>query len=36
MKTIINPTKEEWGKKLKRPVQKTKDIEKIVKPLCEK
>jgi histidinol dehydrogenase len=36
MKTIINPTKEEWGKKLKRPVQKTKDIDKIVKPIMRK
>jgi histidinol dehydrogenase len=36
MKTIINPNKEEWGKKLKRPVQKTKDIEKIVKPIMRK
>lgn len=36
MKTLINPTKEEWGKKLKRPVQKTKDIEKIVKPIMRK
>ena len=36
MKTLLNPTSEEWGKKLKRPVQKTKDIEKIVKPIMRK
>jgi histidinol dehydrogenase len=36
MKTISNPTQQEWGKKLKRPVQKTKDIEKIVKPIMRK
>ncbi|EOZ98372.1 Histidinol dehydrogenase [Indibacter alkaliphilus LW1] len=36
MKTIINPTKSEWRKELKRPVQKTKDIEKIVKPIMRK
>lgn len=36
MKTIFNPSKSEWSKKLKRPVQKTKDIEKIVKPIMRK
>lgn len=36
MKTIFNPSKSEWNKKLKRPVQKTKDIEKIVKPIMRK
>lgn len=36
MKTIFNPSKSEWTKKLKRPVQKTKDIEKIVKPIMRK
>lgn len=36
MKTILNPTKSEWKKALKRPVQKTKDIEKIVKPIMRK
>lgn len=36
MKTLINPIQEEWDKKLKRPVQKTKDIEKIVKPIMRK
>lgn len=36
MKIIYNPTKTEWTKELKRPVQKTKDIEKIVKPIMQK
>ncbi len=36
MKIIYNPTKAEWTKELKRPVQKTKDIEKIVKPIMQK
>lgn len=36
MKTIFNPSKSEWNKKLKRPVQKSKDIEKIVKPIMRK
>jgi histidinol dehydrogenase len=36
MKRIYNPTKSEWKKALKRPVQKTKDIEKIVKPIMRK
>lgn len=36
MKTIYNPTKSEWTKELKRPVQKTKEIEKIVKPIMQK
>ena len=36
MKTIYNPTKSEWAKELKRPVQKTKEIEKIVKPIMQK
>ncbi|PSL07826.1 histidinol dehydrogenase [Cecembia rubra] len=36
MKTILNPGKAEWIKSLKRPVQKTKDIEKIVKPILRK
>jgi histidinol dehydrogenase len=36
MKTIYNPTKSEWTKALKRPVQKTKEIEKIVKPIMQK
>ncbi|WP_373520660.1 histidinol dehydrogenase [Aquiflexum sp.] len=36
MKTIYNPTKSEWAKELKRPVQKSKEIEKIVKPIMQK
>ncbi|RZS97971.1 histidinol dehydrogenase [Cecembia calidifontis] len=36
MKTILNPSRSEWTKSLKRPVQKTKDIEKIVKPILRK
>ncbi len=36
MRTIINPSKSEWKKELARPVQKTKDIEKIVKPIMRK
>lgn len=36
MKIIYNPTKAEWTQELKRPVQKTKDIEKIVKPIMQK
>lgn len=36
MKTILNPSKSEWTKALKRPVQKTKEIEKIVKPIMRK
>jgi histidinol dehydrogenase len=36
MKTVLNPSKGEWAKILKRPVQKTKKIEKIVKPIMRK
>ncbi|MEX2594532.1 MAG: histidinol dehydrogenase [Anditalea sp.] len=36
MKVIINPSKKEWKNELARPVQKTKDIEKIVKPIMRK
>ncbi|MFN3800387.1 histidinol dehydrogenase [Belliella pelovolcani] len=36
MKTLINPIKSEWKTELARPVQKTKDIEKIVKPIMRK
>ena len=36
MKTIINPSRSEWEKALKRPVQKTKEIGKIVKPIMRK
>lgn len=36
MKTIYNPTKSEWTKALQRPIQKTKAIDKIVKPIMRK
>lgn len=36
MKVIINPSKKEWKKELARPVQKMKEIEKIVKPIMRK
>ncbi|WP_373494119.1 histidinol dehydrogenase [Aquiflexum sp.] len=36
MKTIYNPTRSEWAKELKRPVQKSKEIGKIVKPIMQK
>jgi histidinol dehydrogenase len=36
MKVIINPSKKEWKNELARPVQKIKDIEKIVKPIMRK
>ena len=36
MKLINNPSRSEWGKALARPVQKSKDIEKIVKPIMRK
>ena len=36
MKVIINPSKKEWKKELARPVQKTKEIDKIVKPIMRK
>lgn len=36
MKVIINPSKKEWKAALARPVQKTKEIEKIVKPIMRK
>ncbi|SNS51418.1 histidinol dehydrogenase [Belliella buryatensis] len=36
MKILINPIKSEWKTELARPVQKTKDIEKIVKPIMRK
>lgn len=36
MKVIINPSRKEWKKELARPVQKTKDIQKIVKPIMKK
>jgi histidinol dehydrogenase len=36
MKIVINPKVTEWASILERPVQKTKDIEKIVKPILRK
>src|SRR5690606_11326025 len=36
MKVIISPSKKEWKKELARPVQKIKEIEKIVKPIMRK
>ena len=36
MKLINNPSRSDWGKALARPVQKSKDIEKIVKPIMRK
>jgi len=36
MKILVNPSKKSWKKELARPVQKTKDIEKIVKPIMKK
>lgn len=36
MKIVINPKVSEWASILERPVQKTKDIEKIVKPILQK
>ncbi|EPR70172.1 histidinol dehydrogenase [Cyclobacterium qasimii] len=36
MKILVNPDKKIWKKELARPVQKTKDIEKIVKPIMKK
>jgi histidinol dehydrogenase len=36
MRKIINPSKLEWKKELARHVQKTKDIEKIVRPIMRK
>lgn len=36
MKVIVNPSRKEWKKELARPVLKTKDIEKIVKPIMRK
>ncbi|EIM78579.1 histidinol dehydrogenase [Nitritalea halalkaliphila LW7] len=36
MKIFIHPARKEWGKLLARPVQKTKDIEKVVKPIFKK
>lgn len=36
MKLLVNPSPEKWKKQLARPVQKTKEINKIVKPIFEK
>lgn len=36
MKLLINPSSEKWTKHLARPVQQTKQINKIVKPILEK
>ncbi|MCH7398474.1 histidinol dehydrogenase [Belliella sp. DSM 107340] len=36
MKILVNPARGEWKSELARPVQKSKDIEKIVKPIMRK
>ncbi|TDQ18672.1 histidinol dehydrogenase [Algoriphagus boseongensis] len=36
MKLLVNPSPEKWKKQLARPVQKTKEINKIIKPIFEK
>jgi histidinol dehydrogenase len=36
MRIILNPSKADWKKELARPVQKTKDIDKIIKPIMRK
>ncbi|MDX5337756.1 MAG: histidinol dehydrogenase [Cyclobacteriaceae bacterium] len=36
MKLLVNPSPEKWQKQLARPVQKTKEINKIIKPIFEK
>lgn len=36
MKLLVNPSPEKWQKSLARPVQKTKEINKIIKPIFEK
>lgn len=36
MKVIISPTRKEWKNELARPIQKIKEIEKIVKPIMRK
>ncbi|MFC4874250.1 histidinol dehydrogenase [Negadavirga shengliensis] len=36
MKVLVNPNKNTWKKELERPVQKMKEIEKIVKPIMRK
>ena len=36
MRLLLNPSPEKWKKELARPVQKTKEINKIVKPILIK
>lgn len=36
MQLLVNPSPEKWKKSLARPTQKTKDINKIVKPILKK
>lgn len=36
MRVLTNPSKSEWKKELARPVQKMKEIQKIVKPIMRK
>lgn len=36
MKVLVNPSRSTWKKELARPVVKSKDIEKIVKPIMKK
>jgi histidinol dehydrogenase len=36
MKLLVNPSPEKWKKQLARPIQKTKEINKIIKPIFEK
>lgn len=36
MKVLVNPNKNTWKKELERPIQKIKEIEKIVKPIMRK
>ncbi len=36
MQLLVNPSPEKWKKQLARPVQKTKEINKIVKPILKK
>ncbi len=36
MQLLVNPSPEKWKKSLARPVQKTKEINKIVKPILKK
>lgn len=36
MQLLVNPSPEKWKKELARPVQKTKEINKIVKPILKK